>query len=143
MLFTEEGRTAKAIAGMTVSLDGFVADESGSVDRLYPDLASLRGTDYMNELIDETGAILMGKRTYEMAADPDWYAGNYEFQVPIFAVTHEPPRIAPKQDDRLTFTFLTDGAESAVAQARAAAQGGDCGRGCQPYPATPSHRPGG
>jgi dihydrofolate reductase len=55
-------------------------------------------------------------------ADPDSYVGNYEFQVPIFVLTHHPPGVAPTQDQRLTFTFLTDGAESAVAQARAAAR---------------------
>jgi dihydrofolate reductase len=111
---------ARVIVGMTTSLDGFVADESGSASRLYPDLAALRDTAYMNEAIDETGAVLMGKRTFEMG-DPDSYVGDYEFQVPIFVVTHEPPRVAPKQDEHLTFTFVTDGVERAVAQATAAA----------------------
>lgn len=111
---------ARVIVGMTTSLDGFVADESGSASRLYPDRAALRDTAYMNEAIEETGAVLMGKRTFEMG-DPDSYVGDYEFQVPIFVVTHEPPRVAPKQDEHLTFTFVTDGVESAVAQATAAA----------------------
>lgn len=105
---------------MTISLDGFVADETGSVGRLYTDLAALQGTPYMDALIEATGAVLMGKRAFEMG-DPDWYVGNYEFQVPIFVLTHHPPSIAPKQDERLTFTFVTDGIESAVAQAMAAA----------------------
>jgi len=111
---------AKVIAGMTISLDGFVADETGSVGRLYQDLAALQGTAYMEALIEATGAVLMGKRAFEMG-DPDSYVGNYEFQVPIFVLTHHPPSIAPKQDERLTFTFVTDGVESAVAQAMAAA----------------------
>ena len=111
---------ARVIVGMTTSLDGFVADERGSAGRLYPDLAALRGTAYMDEAIEETGAVLMGKRTFEMG-DPDSYVGDYEFQVPIFVVTHEPPQVAPKQDERLTFTFVTDGVESGVAQASAAA----------------------
>jgi dihydrofolate reductase len=110
----------KVIVGMTTSLDGFVADQSGSASPLYPDLAALRGTDYMNALIDETGAVLMGRRAFEMG-DPDSYVGNYEFQVPIFVLTHEPPRVMPKQDEHLTFTFVTDGIESALEQARAAA----------------------
>ena len=112
---------AKVIAGMTTSLDGFVADASGGVDRLYPDLAALQGTAYMNAAIAATGAVLMGKRTFEMAEDPDSYVGTYEFQVPIFVLTHHPPRVAPKQDEHLTFTFVTDGVDSAVAQATAAA----------------------
>jgi len=111
---------ARVIVGMTTSVDGFVADESGSATSLYPDLVALRDTAYMNEAIEETGAVLMGKRTFEMG-DPDSYVGDYEFQVPIFVVTHEPPRVAPKQDERLTFTFVTDGVEGAVARATAAA----------------------
>lgn len=108
------------IAGMTTSLDGFVADTAGSVARLYPDLAALRGTEYMNAAIEGTGAVLMGRRAFEMG-DPDSYVGNYEFQVPIFVLTHHPPRTQPKQDERLTFTFVTEGFHSAVEQARAAA----------------------
>jgi dihydrofolate reductase len=39
-----------------------------------------------------------------------------------FVLTHHPPSVAPKQDEHLTFTFVTDGVESAVAQAKAAAR---------------------
>jgi dihydrofolate reductase len=53
--------------------------------------------------------------------DPDSFVGEYEFQVPIFVLTHHPPAIPPKQDGNLTFTFVTDGVESAVSQAKAAA----------------------
>jgi dihydrofolate reductase len=111
---------ARVIAGMTTSLDGFVTDAGGSAARLYPDLAALRATPYMTEAIEETGAVLMGRRTFEMA-DPDSYAGEYEFQVPIFVLTHHPPARKPKQDERLTFTFVTDGVDSAIAQAGDAA----------------------
>ena len=112
---------AKVIVGMTVSIDGFVADQNGNAGRLYPDLAALRHTAYMKDAIGQTGAVLMGRRTFEMA-DADSYVGDYEFQVPIFVLTHHPPSIAPKQDEHLTFTFVTDGVESAVAQAKAAAR---------------------
>jgi dihydrofolate reductase len=111
---------AKVIVGMTISLDGFVADQNGNAGRLYPDLEALRHTAYMQDLIEQTGAVLMGRRTFDMA-DPDSYVGNYEFQVPIFVLTHHPPSVALKQDEHLTFTFVTEGAESAVAQAKAAA----------------------
>jgi len=110
---------AKVIVGMTMSLDGFVADRSGSAGPLYPDLTALRDTAYMSAAIEETGAVLVGRRTFEMG-EPDSYVGNYEFQVPI-VLTHEPPHVAPKQDEHLTFTFVTDGVESATAQARTAA----------------------
>jgi dihydrofolate reductase len=75
----------------------------------------------MNEAIAQTGAVI-GRRTVEMA-DPDSYVGNYEFQVPIFVVTHHPPATAPQQDEHLTFTFVTDGVEAAAGQAKAAAAG--------------------
>lgn len=101
------------IAGMSISLDGFVADRSGSPDRLYPDLAGLRTTRYMREMIEEAGSVLMGKRTFEMG-DPDGYVGEYEYQLPMFVVTHHPPTVMPKQDEHLTFTFVTEGVESAL-----------------------------
>jgi dihydrofolate reductase len=60
---------AKVIVGMTISLDGFVADQNGNAGRLYPDLAALRHTTYMKDAIERTGAVLMGRRTFEMG-DP-------------------------------------------------------------------------
>ena len=36
-------------------------------------------------------------------------------------LTHEPPSIPPKQGEHLSFTFVTDGLESAVVQATRAA----------------------
>ncbi|MEV0713196.1 dihydrofolate reductase family protein [Asanoa sp. NPDC050611] len=110
----------RVIFGMTVSVDGYVEDAEGSAAALYPDLAELRPTHYMTELVDETGAVLMGRRTFAMG-DPDGYAGAYEFQVPIFVVTHHPPAAHPRESDKLTFTFVTDGVEPAVAAAKAAA----------------------
>ncbi len=57
---------AKVIVGMTISLDGFVADQNGNAGRLYPDLAALRYTAYMKDAIEQTGAVHMGRRTFEM-----------------------------------------------------------------------------
>ena len=53
---------AKVVVGMTISLDGFVADQNGNAGRLYPDFAALRHTAYMNDAIEQTGAALMGMR---------------------------------------------------------------------------------
>ena len=47
---------AKVIVGMTMSLDGFIADQNGNAGRLYPDLAALRHTAYMKDAIEQTGA---------------------------------------------------------------------------------------
>lgn len=111
---------AKVILGMTLSLDGFVHDRNGSVESLFPDLGQLQDTALLQDAIKNTGAVVMGRRAFEMG-DPDAYVGNYEFQVPIFVVTHHVPQKRPRQDENLTFTFVTDGIESAIAQAKAAA----------------------
>jgi dihydrofolate reductase len=111
--------------GMTMSLDGFINDQHGSVARLYPDLDELRNAEPLQESIRTTGAVVMGWNAFAMAEDPDSYAGNYEFQVPIFVLTHEPPKKQPKETEDLTFTFVMDGIESAIKQAKAAAGGQD------------------
>jgi dihydrofolate reductase len=115
----------KVVIGMTMSLDGFVNDQSGSVGSLYSDFAELHNSELLQEQIKNTGAVVMGRRTYEMADDPDTYVDTYEFQVPIFVVTNHIPQKTPKQNGRLTFTFVTDGIERAIAQARAAADDKD------------------
>jgi len=111
----------KVIVGMTVSLDGFVNDWNGSVAALYPDLETWRFTEPGRESIQNTGAVVMGRNSFAMAENPDSLVDNYEYQVPIFVLTHRPPRKRPKENDQLTFTFVTDGIESAIRQAKAAA----------------------
>lgn len=110
----------KVLLGLTLSLDGFINDRHGRVDRLYPDLGALRDTELLQDSIKRTGAVVMGRHTYAMG-DPDSYADQYEYQAPIFVVTHAVPDQRPKENDRLRFTFVTDGIESAIAQAKAAA----------------------
>ncbi|MGA7730802.1 MAG: dihydrofolate reductase family protein [Chloroflexia bacterium] len=109
----------KVIGGMTISLDGFINDRHGDVSRLYPDLPELAETGLLQESMRTTGAVVMGRRTYEMGNGD--YTG-YEYQVPIFVITHEAPAQAAKgENDKLSFTFVTGGPESAVEQAKAAA----------------------
>jgi len=112
---------AKVIIGMTMSLDGFVNDRSGSVGALYADFDTLRDTEPMRESIQNTGAVVMGRNAFMMAEDPDSYADNYEFQVPIFVLTQQVPKKKPRETSQLTFTFVTDGLESAIRQAKVAA----------------------
>lgn len=111
----------KVILGMTMSLDGFINDARGSVSALYPDLDAWRETQPGKESIENTGAVVMGRNSFAMSEDPDWFAENYEYQVPIFVLTHELPKKHPKETDNLTFMFVTDGIESAIRQAKAAA----------------------
>ena len=109
---------AKVIVGMTTSLDGFVNDRNGSVERLYPDLEALRKTEMLQEAIAYTGAVVMGRRAYEMANGD---LTGYEFQVPIFVITHKPPKaVAKGENDRLSIEFVGD-VESGVDKAKRAA----------------------
>jgi dihydrofolate reductase len=109
----------KVTFGMTISLDGFVNDRNGSIGRLYPDLDELRQTELIQESIKTTGAVVMGRRAYEMAQGD---LTGYEYQVPIFVVTHTIPEQAVKgENENLRVIFVTEGIESALAQAKAAA----------------------
>jgi dihydrofolate reductase len=110
----------KVVGGMTFSLDGFVSDSHGDVSRLYPDLGELRQTEMLQEEIRTTGAVVMGRNSYNMG-DPDSFADHYEYQVPIFVLTHHVPEKKPKETQALTVTFVTEGVESGIAQAKATA----------------------
>ncbi|MBL8097525.1 MAG: dihydrofolate reductase family protein [Anaerolineales bacterium] len=111
----------KVIAGMTMSLDGFVEDRYGSVSALSPNWAGRREAEPLQQVIRDTGAVVMGWRTFAMAPDPDAYAGNYEFQVPIFVVSRRSPERHPKETPQLTFKFVPQGVEHAIRQAQLAA----------------------
>ena len=110
---------ARVVAGMMMSLDGFVNDREGSVAFLYPDLAAMRESESLQEAMLATGAVVMGRRSYDMAGGD--FTG-YELQVPIFVVTHRAPeRVAKGENERLTFAFVSDDVASTIAQAKAAA----------------------
>lgn len=110
----------KVIAGMTMSLDGFISDSNGDLRPLYSDFETFVNSELTQESIRTTGAVVMGRRTFAMG-EPNSYADDYEFQTPIFVLTHTPPDRMPKQNENLTFTFVTDGIESAIRQAKQAA----------------------
>jgi dihydrofolate reductase len=102
-----------------MSLDGFINDRNGDVSRLYPDLEALRKTEFLQESIRTTGAVVMGRNAYDMAEGD---LTGYEYQVPIFVLTHHAPDKAPKgENDKLTLTFVTDGIKRAFELAKIAA----------------------
>ena len=109
----------KVIFHMAMSLDGFVAASNGDESSLHLNLGD-EPYGLLQDMIKTTGAVVMGKRAFEMA-EPDWYVDNYEYQVPIFVVTHTAPEKQPKQDDHLSFTFVTTGLANAIQQAKQAA----------------------
>src|SRR5947209_16857862 len=108
---------AKVIIGATISLDGFMNDRHGDVRRLYSDFEALRETEMLQEEIRTTGAVVMGRRAYDMAEGD---LTGYEYQVPIFVLTHAvPQQVIKGENDRSRGTFDMDGIESAFEQAKA------------------------
>ncbi len=109
----------KVIVGATMSLDWFMNDRHGDVSRLYPDFAALRRSEMLQEEIQTTGAVVMGRRAYDMAEGD---LTGYEYQVPIFVLTHAVPEQALKgENDQLKVSFVSDGIESVLEKAKAAA----------------------
>jgi dihydrofolate reductase len=86
-----------------------------------------------SEVVEETlrnvGATVMGRRMFSGGAgvwedDPNadgWWGDDPPFHHPVFVVTHHAREPLAKQGGT-TFTFVTDGIESALEQARAAAE---------------------
>ncbi len=124
---------SKVIALMSMSLDGFVAAEHDGVDEVFDwylsgDVevptsdedftfrVSQPSAEHLRSLTTEIGAMLTGRRTFEVA---NGWGGQHPWGIPAFVVTHEVPDGWPRPDS--TVHFVTDGMESAVAQARAAA----------------------
>lgn len=121
-----------AKAGFTMSLDGFIADADDGVSLLFKwyfagDTEFPVGDHFtfkvasaslpiMHEMMDSFGAILTGRRDFDVSKA---WGGQHPMNVPIFIVTHEPP--AEWVGRPSPFTFVTDGVESALAQARQAA----------------------
>jgi dihydrofolate reductase len=111
---------SKMLLDMAVSLDGFVTDANGGDGGLHNYFFAPSGetTKIIEEGFRITGAIIMGRRSYETGVEQGGYADN-PYQVPTFVLSHSvPEKKAPGAE---SFVFVTDGIESAAAQARAAA----------------------
>ena len=123
----------KVVAIMSMSLDGYVADANDGVAEIFdwyfagevevptpsPDWTfrvSAPSAEHLRRLIPEVGAWLVGRRTFERA---DGWDGQHPWGVPAFVVTHRVPDGWPRPGS--TVQFVTDGIESAVARAKAAA----------------------
>ena len=78
--------------------------------------------------VDRIGAVIMGRRMFSggsgpWESDPNadaWWGDDPPFHVPVFVLTHH-EREPVEKEGGTTFTFVTDGFESALEQARAAA----------------------
>lgn len=131
---------SKVIAIMSMSLDGFVADsEDGVADVLgwyftSGDVEFRAGgaspmsfrvsepsANHLQSLWSELGAIVTGRKTFEVA---NGWGGRHAWG-PAFVVTHQAPAGWPIEDSDVT--FVTDGVERAVELAKVAAGGKSVG----------------
>jgi dihydrofolate reductase len=105
----------KVLWHVTMSLDGFIAGPDDAMEWAfeYPEPSAI-----VEEIIETTGALVVGRRTYEVE-DRDhrgFYGGAWTG--PFFVLTHDTPATVPEW---MTGTFVNDGIEDAVARAKAAA----------------------
>jgi dihydrofolate reductase len=138
---TERIVMGSVLLDVSMSLDGFIAGPNVGVglplgeggERLHdwmssadPDRAgdwhrtgaSDLDAEVKQELLVTTGAVVMGRRTFDVGVGP-W--GDTPFPVPCFVLTHEARDPLVKESG--TFTFVTDGIQGALRRAQAAAGG--------------------
>ncbi|MGP2439613.1 dihydrofolate reductase family protein [Streptomyces sp. JW3] len=105
--------TGKVVVNRAMSLDGFIAGPDHAMEWIFEYLTA----DTFPEVMAATGAILIGRGTYDVAgrmADQDTtYDGGAQF-----VLTHMPP-----DEPDPAVTFLTCDLDEAVATARSAAGG--------------------
>jgi dihydrofolate reductase len=139
---------SRVFAEITMSLDGFVAGPNPTLEeplgengeRLHEWAYAAAGwreahglpggeANVDSELIEEsravTGAVVMGRRMFSGGSggwedDPrarGWWGDEPPFHVPVFVLTNH-PREPLALEGGTTFTFVTDGIEAALGQAR-------------------------
>jgi dihydrofolate reductase len=125
----------KVIAGLSMSLDGFIAApddtvphifdwyENGSVRTEWPgnDMVSMttpQSAAYIQELVASAGALVVGRRVFDIT---DGWGGHHPIGAPVFVVSHRGPEGWDARHDSSLTTFVDDGVESAVRQAQAVA----------------------
>jgi len=127
---------ATTIAAFSMSLDGYVARPDGSVGPLFdwyenghvetrwPGMGMTSHTTaasaaHLARLISGAGAIVTGRRLFDYTKG---WGGDHPLHVPVFVLTHgDVPRDWVEAHPDAPFTFVTDGLESALAQAAAVA----------------------
>ncbi|MFD5721435.1 dihydrofolate reductase family protein [Streptomyces sp. NPDC127036] len=105
--------TGKVVVNRAMSLDGFIAGRGNAMDWV----AEYVPADAFPEVMAATGAMLVGRGTYEVAKRMTHEGAAYDGGAQ-FVLTHRPP-----DEPDPTVTFLTCGLEEAVATARGAAGG--------------------
>jgi dihydrofolate reductase len=126
-------------ADISITLDGFVAGPNQSEELPFgegvDDRLHVWAFDHAEENQDEidaitsAGAYIMGRNMFgpgrgEWDLDwKGWWGPEPPYHAPVFVLTHH-HRDPLEMDGGTTFTFVTDGPESALAQATAAAGDG-------------------
>ena len=108
---------AKVLLDMAMSLDGFISgpnnDDGGLHDWYFSETG--KSQQILDELLHNIGAMILGRKTFGI--QPDGFDTPYK--VPHFVLTHQPR--AGVSRDGMQFIFVSDGIESALEQAKAAA----------------------
>lgn len=124
----------KVFAEMSMSLDGFIAGPNVSLnnpmgdhgerlhDWMFAGKSSAETEAYEVEKFKPMGAGIMGRTMLDLGIGP--WGENPPYHMPIFVLSHETHKPIPKQGGT-TYYFVTDGIESALKQAEAAADGKD------------------
>jgi dihydrofolate reductase len=87
-------------------------------------------SELVERMFENIGAHVMGRKMFGGGAGPwdetwtGWWGDDPPFHAPVFVLTHHAREPLSMQGDT-TFTFATDGVESAIEQARDAAAGKD------------------
>jgi dihydrofolate reductase len=130
---------SKVTCDMSISVDGFAAGLNQRLDKPFGDNAEAlhrwmfeererHAADF--EAILAARAYVMGRNMFGPGrGDWDetwtgWWGDEPPYHGPVFVLTHHPRKPLPMQGGT-TFTFVTDGIQSALAQARDAAGDGD------------------
>jgi len=115
---------AKVVIDIAMSLDGYVAGPHDTPEHGLGEHGGGRimGWDHTERhkviTADNVGAMISGRRTYDLT---NGWNGTHDLGngIPVFVLTESAPAEVPAGDT--PFTFVTDGIESAVTQAKAAA----------------------
>jgi len=115
-----EEELAKYEKSRGVRRKGHKKDESNVLAALAGFRSKLQvAKDDDDEMMDEAGAVLVGRRTAEQV--DHWGGDHHGLGVRIFVPSHRPP--GPSVANYPLVTYVTDGIASAMAQAKAAAGG--------------------
>ena len=87
-------------------------------------MVSAQTAEFLAETRRTTGALVFGRRTFDLTSG---WGGKHPLDVPVFVVTSSVPQDWVYEGS--PFTFVTDGLESALEQAKAVAGDKDVGVG--------------